>query len=132
MKKSLLAFLVCIIVLLTAANVTVVSAQSNQLDSAVESEFNNYIRAIWLTEETVDIDPYEVGLDIYGKPVMMDRFSMPIKPEVRELCNHVREFIDNGGTVSILLGYYGLRELFYISFDRENDRIILSDSGNGM
>ena len=117
MKKRLITFtVVCIGLLLLVSNTTVAFAQSSRLNSALEKELIEYIKQLADNNEGVEMAP-----DTHG----LSRHSFPIKPEAKELCNQVMAFINNGGMVEIFIGWY----MWVVSFDKEKNLIILTDSG---
>jgi hypothetical protein len=70
-----------------------------------------------------------VGRTEWGENI----YSMPISEEVAEFANEAMDFIDNGDSLSILLwDANGFRSMFYISFDKEENGIILTHSGASM
>jgi hypothetical protein len=93
-----------------------VFSQPAPLDDAAKTEFSAYIKKLSSEKNEEKIEPDEWGYS---------RFAMPIDPEHQDLCDKVKSHIDQGGYFSIFLGYY----LWDVSFDSENNRIILTDSG---
>ncbi|MDR3356526.1 MAG: hypothetical protein LBO04_04980 [Spirochaetaceae bacterium] len=91
-------------------------SQSASLDDATKTKFSDYIKKLSAEKRGVKIEPDEWGLS---------RVAMPIDPEYQELCDKVKSYIDQGGNFSIFLGWY----MWFVSFDSENNRIILTDSG---
>ena len=103
-KRFFLMFLGLILVLVPVFSDT-------SLDPDLKKAFDAYVVQIIAADEVVEIDS--------------GSYVIPIKPDGQELCDKIVQYLNDGGRIATYQSWY----MWIVSFDKENNQFILTDSG---
>jgi len=114
-----------------------VDLRSDNINLSMEQleQFRNYLiqhvnLGIRFVQDDSGLSLLDIGGDVDELVIIekdqygMDSYSIPIKAEIKDICALAEEFLEYGGRMGYFAYYY-----YFITIDKDKNRIILTDSG---